>query len=290
MRPAPFEYQAPESVAEATEMLSSGDRPVKVLAGGQTLVPQMIKRAVCPRLLIDVKRIAALRTLDVDPEGSTSLGPLVSHEQLMHDDAVRTHWPVLARASSYVSNPVVRRRGTVGGSVGWGDGRSEIAAALVACDASAVVTSSARGARELAVAQLTGKGPDGLREDELITDILLGPAGGRQTCGVAEWSPRRWDPPLAGAACRLTWGEGDMHPLYARVVVFGELSSAHRLEGVEEALGRSADPTAVREAIRVDAELATRELAVTRDRAHLAAALAETTSRAVEMAHAVEGR
>jgi carbon-monoxide dehydrogenase medium subunit len=95
--------------------------------------------------VVDVNGIDELRHLTVDGRGGARIGSLVRHEQLVRSDDLRQHWPLLAAACRHMSNPVVRRRGTVGGSVAWRDGRSEVAAALLACDAGVVVRST--GAR-----------------------------------------------------------------------------------------------------------------------------------------------
>jgi carbon-monoxide dehydrogenase medium subunit len=280
MRPSSFDYEAPTTVAAATEMLATSDRPVVVLAGGQTLVPRMIRRSVCPRLVVDIKRIDELDDIAASADGFAHVGPLVAHEQLRRSRQVQKRWPLLAEACRHVSNPVVRRRGTIGGSIAWRDGRSEIAAALVACDAELIARSERSGSRRVAVADALADGHGGLRDDELITDVLAPPVAGHQSWSVVEVGRRRWDPALGGAVCLLTWDDERLVPTHARVVAFGEIAGPRRLEAVEAALTARAGDVALDQAAYHDALRLADETAVAGDRGHLAAVLGDCARRA----------
>jgi carbon-monoxide dehydrogenase medium subunit len=262
-------------------MLRGGERDVVVLAGGQTLVPRMIRRAVTPRLVVDIKRIAALGDVQTEPGGGARIGPLVSHERLRRSDAIRQEWPLLTEACGLVSNPAIRCRGTVGGSIAWGDGRSEVVAALLALDADVVATSAAAGSRRIGAA-------DALRPDELITEVVMAPARGPVSSAMVEIGARRWDPALAGAACQLTWDEKRRVPLSARVVAFGELAHPRRMAELEAAITAGADAEACAHAAHEDAASTVDAVGVGADRPHVAAVIAECARRAVRRALAPE--
>ena len=138
---------------------------------------------------------------------------------------------MLAGACAYVSNPVVRRRGTIGGSLAWRSGRSEVAAALLAYDAEFVASSRASGRRRVAVADALDCPVGRVRADELIVEVLLAPAAGAgHAWGIAKFSARRWDPALGGAVCRI--GPGPRAGLMeVRLVAFGDLDRPRRLTG-----------------------------------------------------------
>src|SRR5207253_4160335 len=108
MKPAPFEYAAPETLEEALELLAGDD--AKALAGGQSLVPLLNFRVARPRLLVDLNRIVALDGIRVE-NGTLFLGALVRQAALERSDAVAEQWPLLRQAIRFVGHPQTRTRG-----------------------------------------------------------------------------------------------------------------------------------------------------------------------------------
>ena len=131
MKPAPFEYVAPRSVAEALEALAVDG--AWVLAGGQSLVPLLNLRAVRPSRLVDINRagLGVIRRRD----GVLHLGATVRQAALERSSLVAERWPLLAEAVRHVGHAATRSRGTVGGSVVHADPRAQLPAALAALDA-----------------------------------------------------------------------------------------------------------------------------------------------------------
>jgi len=131
MKPAPFEYVAPRSVAEALEALAVDG--AWVLAGGQSLVPLLNLRAVRPVRVVDINRagLGVIRRRD----GVLHLGATVRQAALERSSLVAERWPLLAEAVRHVGHPATRSRGTVGGSVVHADPRAQLPAALAALDA-----------------------------------------------------------------------------------------------------------------------------------------------------------
>ena len=116
MYPARFEYHAPASVEEALEILERYGDEGKVLAGGQSLIPLMKLRFASPRALVDINRIEGLDSIGED-NGFLSIGALVRHKDCERPKCSAARYGVLADAAPQISDPIVRNRGTVVGSL-----------------------------------------------------------------------------------------------------------------------------------------------------------------------------
>lgn len=131
MTPAAFRYARPDSVAAAVALL--GPR-AQLLAGGQSFVPLLVRRAARPDLVIDINRIPGLAEIDILP-GAIRMGALVRLEQARCSAIVRAELAVLAAALGWVANPVIRRRGTVVGNLVMHAPGAELPAVAVALGA-----------------------------------------------------------------------------------------------------------------------------------------------------------
>jgi carbon-monoxide dehydrogenase medium subunit len=131
MTPAAFRYARPGSVAAAVSLL----RPsAQLLAGGQSIVPLLVRRAARPDLVIDINRIPGLADIDLVP-GAVRMGALVRLEQARRSALVRSELAVVAAALAWVANPVVRRRGTVVGNLVTNSPGAELPAVAAALGA-----------------------------------------------------------------------------------------------------------------------------------------------------------
>jgi CO/xanthine dehydrogenase FAD-binding subunit len=129
MKPAAFEYARPATLDEACAMLADGD-DVRIIAGGQTLVPLMAMRLARPRRLIDIARIAELAFIH-DEGDAVTIGATIRQCTLEHDPIVRAKLPLLAKVIPFVGHAPTRARGTVGGSLANADPAAEIALVAV---------------------------------------------------------------------------------------------------------------------------------------------------------------
>jgi len=136
MKPAVFEYARPANLDEACAMLAADD-DVRIIAGGQTLVPLMAMRLARPKLVVDIARIAELayvrRGGDAVVVGATTRQCVVER-----DPIVRANVPLLAKVMPFVGHTATRARGTVGGSLANADPAAEIV--LVAVTLGATLT------------------------------------------------------------------------------------------------------------------------------------------------------
>lgn len=133
MYPAPFEYFAPRTVADALALLQRYGEDAKILAGGQSLLPMMKLRIAGPMYLIDVNRIAGLDGLRRQGDRLV-LGALCRHADVAASALVREHLPLMTDAASLTADVQVRNRGTVAGSLAHADPAGDWPAALLALE------------------------------------------------------------------------------------------------------------------------------------------------------------
>ena len=150
MIPAAFDYVRPSSVADAVAALGSAGEDGKILAGGQSLLPVLRLRMAFPSTLIDIGRIPELRGVRDDGDAIV-IGAMTTHFDVMHDQLVRRHAPLIAQATATVADPQVRHRGTFGGSLTHADPAGDLGAVALALDCEMVVSGPA-GERRLAAA------------------------------------------------------------------------------------------------------------------------------------------
>jgi CO/xanthine dehydrogenase FAD-binding subunit len=129
VKPVPFEYVRPASVAEACEILA-GDDEAQIIAGGQTLVPLLAMRLARPTRLVDIQRIPGLAGIRGDAEGIV-IGATTRQVAAEHNALVAERLPLLAKALPWVGHAPTRNRGTVGGSVANADNSADIPLVLV---------------------------------------------------------------------------------------------------------------------------------------------------------------
>jgi CO/xanthine dehydrogenase FAD-binding subunit len=124
MKPAPFDYVRPESLAEACALLAA-DEDARVIAGGQTLVPMLAMRLARPARLIDILRLPELAGIRRE-KNAIVVGATTRQAQAERDPVIRASVPMLARVLPWVGHPPTRNRGTIGGSIANADPSAEI--------------------------------------------------------------------------------------------------------------------------------------------------------------------
>lgn len=212
VKPARFEYHVPSTLTEAVETLAAlvEDAEAKVIAGGQSLVPLMNMRLSRPDHLIDLRDLAELHDLRVD-EDTVTVGSMVTQRTLERSAQVAQRNGLLTCAASHIAHFQIRERGTVGGSVSHADPSAELPLVATVLDASLDVRGRAGtrtlSARDFFVSFLT----TALDEDEVVTAVRFRSLGPDEGWGFREFSRRRGDFALVGAAAtvRLVGGRYD---------------------------------------------------------------------------------
>jgi carbon-monoxide dehydrogenase medium subunit len=250
--PASFEYARATSVEEALALLARHGPEARVVAGGHSLIPMMKLRLAQPEALVDVNDVAELSHIRVEG-GHLCVGALVRHAELLDSAVAGGHFPILHDAERVIADPVVRNRGTVGGSLCQADPSEDLAAAFAALRALAVVRGPG-GERTVPVREFhTGPYETVVEPGELLTELRVPiRAGGSSAYEKVERRAGDWPLAAAGAALRLD-GAGRIAEAGIGLTA---VRADHFVAAEAEDVLRGADPSPelFREAGRVAAE------------------------------------
>jgi carbon-monoxide dehydrogenase medium subunit len=237
MKPAPFQYHAPKTIAETLDLLARyASDDGRVLAGGQSLVPTMAFRLARPKHLVDINGVGELNRLKVE-NGRLCIGAGVRHaafERPVEDGPLGR---LLASVVRHIAHHPIRTRGTFCGSIAHADPASEWCAVAAALDAE-MVAESVSGMRVIpAKAFFEGIMTTALHEDELLREVRIPILPKGTFAGFAEYSRRAGDYAIAMAvaAYRLENGTvSDMH-----IAIGGAEAAPRRIaEAERSSIGR----------------------------------------------------
>jgi carbon-monoxide dehydrogenase medium subunit len=170
--PAAFDYVRAGSAAEAISLIGEHGDEAKFLAGGHSLLPLMKLRLAQPSVLVDIGRVTDLSYIR-DAGDHIAIGALTRHMDVEKSPLLAEHAPLLANAASYVGDPQVRHRGTIGGSIAHADPASDLPATTLALGATYVVQGP-NGTREIAAGDFyQGFLESALNADEMLTEIRV---------------------------------------------------------------------------------------------------------------------
>ncbi|WP_442543863.1 FAD binding domain-containing protein [Arthrobacter sp. KN11-1C] len=172
MIPSAFDYAAPATVAEALGVLADAGDDVKVLAGGQSLIPVMKLRLADPAMVVDLGRIGELSGVRDDGD-ALLIGAMTTHHQIATDPLIAEHVPLLAKAAATVADPQVRHRGTFGGALVHADPAGDMPAPVLAADATFILAGP-NGERRVAAADFfQGYFTTAVDDGEILTHIRV---------------------------------------------------------------------------------------------------------------------
>ena len=233
MKPAPFEYHAPNSAKEAVDLLAELGDGAKVIAGGQSLVPVLAMRLAVFDHLIDIRRIEALRGIE-ERGDSVWVGAGTTEAEIGRSELVARRVPLLSRATPLIGHFQIRSRGTLGGSLAHADASAEYPAVALALDAT-IEALSPRGQRTIPAAEFfTGIWTTALEPDELLTGVSFPSATGQQGFAIEEFARRSGDFAVAGAAVAVGLGR-DGRISRSAIGLFGLGPTALRAAAAEAA-------------------------------------------------------
>ena len=225
----------PHTLADVVKLLSGGDPDVKILAGGQSLVPMLNLRLLRPAVLVDLNGVPGLDGIAPDAGGGLTIGALVRHADLMAAPLVIERAPLLAEAACHVGHAAIRHRGTLGGSLAHADPAAELPAALVALDARFVLEGG-KGRRHVSAADFfQGLLTTALAPDEILVEAHVPPQG--PGWGFAEIVRRSGDFAVAGVIAHVRRRPGSaVRCDVARLVGFGVGDRPVRFRAAEDLL------------------------------------------------------
>lgn len=207
MKPAPFDYIAPDTQEEALALLSQHGYDAKVLAGGQSLIPVLNFRLARPAILIDLNRVQGLDQIDPTEAGGLRVGAMVRQSRLEADLLVEQRAPLLNEAIPYVAHPQIRNRGTLGGSLAHADPAAELPAIAVAVDAKFRLRSVSGdrwvAAKDFYLSLFTTD----MAPEEILVEVEIPPSQPRTGWAFQEIARRHGDYAQAGIAASVSLDE-----------------------------------------------------------------------------------
>jgi len=250
--PASFEYARPTTVDEALQAIADGGDDVKIMAGGQSLIPVMRLRLAAPETVVDLSRVAELRGVRDDGDAIV-IGAMATHHDVMTDPLVLQYAPLIAEATETVADRQVRARGTFGGALAHADPAGDLPAVALALDAEFVIVGP-EGRRtvpasDFFVDYLT----TALEEGELLVEIRVPKLAGEWGMRYEKFNrvAQAWSIVAVAAVVR----REDGHIAEARIGLTNMGSTPLRASAVEAALaGADASPETIAAAARSAAE------------------------------------
>jgi carbon-monoxide dehydrogenase medium subunit len=168
---APFSYKRASNLTEALSLLQQNPE-AKLLAGGHSLIPAMKLRLAAPPMLIDISKVAELRGIQREGE-ILVIGAMTTYRELETSELLKQHCPILPQAVQVVGDPMVRAKGTIGGSLAHADPAADLPAVMLALEAR-IKVQGPDGARVLEAEQFfTGMFSTALQDGEILTEVHI---------------------------------------------------------------------------------------------------------------------
>ena len=222
MKPAPFNYRASTSIADAVSALTELGDEAKILAGGQSLVPMLALRLARPEHLIDVNRVADLAGAHRD-NGHLVVGATTRHAVLGKDPTIGAAVPLLRLAAPYIGHFQIRSRGTLGGSLAHADAAAEWPAVVRALDAEIEVEGPG-GTRTIPAAEFFETTfTTALAPDELLVAVRFPVWAPTAGFAVQEIARRHGDFAVAGAVCGVQVADGRVERVALALIGMGSV-------------------------------------------------------------------
>jgi CO/xanthine dehydrogenase FAD-binding subunit len=250
MKPAPFEYFAPQTVPEALALLEEHGDEAKILAGGQSLVPMMNLRLVRPGVLIDINRVAGLSYIN-HSDGQLHIGAMTRHRDVERSPIVERLNGLLFDGIRYIGHSAIRARGTVGGSIVHADPTAELPLLMTALDGEVRVIGRA-GRRtiksdEFFVTYFTTS----IEAAEICEEVVIPVLPATTGWGFEEFTHRSGDFAIAAVAAVIE-PDAERRCRTARLAVAGAGAVPVRIRAAEQFLaGKTVTPAVVAEAARL---------------------------------------
>jgi aerobic carbon-monoxide dehydrogenase medium subunit len=204
--PAPFEYERATSVEGALAALQRLGPEARIIAGGHSLLPMMKLRLANPEHLIDINDLADLHYIREEGD-EIRIGALTRHVDLLTSEILARHYPVFADAEEVIADPVVRNRGTIGGSLCQADAAEDLSAVCAAVKAKVVIRGP-EGERVVGMGDFhVGPYTTAVGDGEMLTEVRLALRAGAGS--AHEKVERRAGDWAIAAASAAVWLEGD---------------------------------------------------------------------------------
>src|SRR4051794_10145656 len=171
--PAAFEYERATSVEGAIASLERLGSEARLIAGGHSLLPMMKLRLANPEHLIDINDLTELSYIR-EQDGEIRIGALTRHVDLLRSELLARELPLFRDAEEVIADPVVRNRGTIGGSLCQADAAEDLSAVCTALKANAVIRAGG-GERVVSMEDFhVGPYMTAVGAGEMLTEVRIG--------------------------------------------------------------------------------------------------------------------
>jgi aerobic carbon-monoxide dehydrogenase medium subunit len=231
--PGPFEYERATSVDHAVGLLDRLGDGALIVAGGHSLLPMMKLRIANPEYLVDINDLAPeLGYIAVDPT-LVRIGAMARHRQVLESDDLAAVCPIFRDAERVIADPVVRNRGTIGGSLCQADPAEDLTTVNTVLNAVCLARSPS-GEREIPIDEfLTGPYETSLAFNEMLIEIRI-PVRHNSSSAYAKVERRVGDWAVTAAGAAVTLDDGTIAA--ARVGLTAVNADAAELSAVSEVL------------------------------------------------------
>src|SRR4051794_23133204 len=205
--PAPFDYERATSLEGALEALKRLGSDARIVAGGHSLLPMMKLRLASPSALVDINDLEGELAYVREEGGELAIGALTRHRELLESELLYRHFPLFRDAEQVIADPVVRNRGTIGGSLCQADAAEDLSAVCAAARAKVVIRGEA-GSRTVDMHGFhVGPWTTAVGDGEILTEVRLPlQAGGGSAHEKVERRAGDW---AIAAASVAVWLDGD---------------------------------------------------------------------------------
>lgn len=236
--PGPFEYERATSVDHAVGLLDRLGEDARIVAGGHSLLPMMKLRIANPEYLVDINDLAAELGYIVTDPTLVRIGAMARHRQVLESDPLAAVCPIFRDAERVIADPVVRNRGTLGGSLCQADPAEDLTTACTALGATCLARGPA-GEREIGIDDfLVGPYETALAHNEMLIEVRI-PVRHRTSSAYAKVERRVGDWAVTAAGVQVTLGDGAISA--ARIGLTAVNADAAALRAVSDSLvGRPA--------------------------------------------------
>lgn len=203
MKPAPFDYIAPDTLDAALAAMGEHGYDAKLLAGGQSLMPLLNFRLANPSVLVDLNRLNALDFVRPSPEGGLLIGAMTRQSRLGQDPLIAERAPLLHETIPFIAHPQIRNRGTFGGTLAHADPAGELPTVALALRARFRLRSESSDRWVEATEFFVGLLTTALEPEEILVEIEIPPTPPGYGWSFQEISRRHGDYALAGLAAQV---------------------------------------------------------------------------------------
>jgi carbon-monoxide dehydrogenase medium subunit len=255
MYPSRFHYEAPRSLGEAFDVLQAYGDEAKILSGGQSLIPLIKLRFAAPAAIVDINNIPGLDYHEEASDGSLRIGALCRHRTLERSELLRSKYPTMSACAPLISDPMVRSRGTLVGSLCHADPQGDWASVMLAMGGE-IIARSASGERAIPVSQFViGPFQNSLELGEIAVEARVPAPRGTRVGTYLKLERRVGDFATVGLAVALEMSGGTINR--AGLALTGVGSSNIQCTAAEQALaGKSLNASTIDQAARLAAEAA----------------------------------